>query len=517
MIRCIILDDEPLILRSIKTKIERLNNNFKVVGTASDGVAGLKIISELKPDVVFTDIRMPMMDGLEMSEKIHEIVPDTIIIILSGYKLFDYAQRAIQLNVEDYLVKPIDNKRLENLLEKLEAKTEQKRKSKYDGIITKAVRGTLTEEEREYWNQTAFAKKEAVLIAIKICKGSYLGYRFHQEEPLNETRNENSFEKILEEICSQDELFWVIKNGFTNEDIVICYTSRGRDKFISSFWNCTENVFAGKETITSVVSEPLRDIMLLKDIVPELENILYRYAVFAKTSCIYHDKTGEEKRVISSACKEELKGISEAVRIKNNEKILQKIHDVFEICEDENTTQVVVLKVVRNILRKILQEDNMDENVMADVLVFSSGSYPELEQNIKRMLNGTEWLEAIDQSFNLGTEAIVDKIIVFIKQSRDRKISIQDIAEQYHISHSYLCTIFKRYTDMTPSEYIIYEKMAYARKLLSSGREMSIGDISMAVGYEDPFYFSRLFKMHTGMTPSAYRKKNKVEVGKNEL
>ena len=128
------------------------------------------------------------------------------------------------------------------------------------------------------------------------------------------------------------------------------------------------------------------------------------------------------------------------------------------------------------------------------------------------MLAGTEWLEAIDQSNNLGTEAIVDKIIAFIKQSRNRKISVQDIAEQYHISHSSLCTIFKRYTNMTPSEYIIYEKMSYAQKLLSSGREMNIGEISASVGYEDPFYFSRLFKMHTGMTPSAYRKKNKNEV-----
>jgi len=106
MYKIIIVDDEPIIVRGLSQTISWETYNCKVVGTGSNGKEGLELISKLKPNILISDINMPGMDGLTMIASLKSQFPNLQICILTGYRDFDYAQRAIHLGVTRYLLKP---------------------------------------------------------------------------------------------------------------------------------------------------------------------------------------------------------------------------------------------------------------------------------------------------------------------------------------------------------------------------------------------------------------------------
>lgn len=113
MYNVMVVDDEPLVREFLKETIPNLNNRFAVTADAMDGHEAFEIIMGHPIDLVITDIKMPVMDGLELCKRIRERYPDMQIIIISGYDDFSYAKKAIQYRVSEYLLKPIINEELQ--------------------------------------------------------------------------------------------------------------------------------------------------------------------------------------------------------------------------------------------------------------------------------------------------------------------------------------------------------------------------------------------------------------------
>lgn len=130
MYRCLIVDDEKISRDGIAQSIDWQNLGIEIVGLAKNGAEGLAMFRETTPEIVLSDIQMPIMDGLALAKKIRTQAPETKIIILSAFGEFSYAQEAIQHGVQNYLLKPIDEKELEEALIKLlqEIQIETKRK-----------------------------------------------------------------------------------------------------------------------------------------------------------------------------------------------------------------------------------------------------------------------------------------------------------------------------------------------------------------------------------------------------
>lgn len=127
--RVVVAEDEERVLRHLVKKIHQAQMGFQVVGEAYTGKQALLLVEELKPEIVFTDIKMPTMDGLELLEHLHFRYPHVKTVILSGYAEFEYAQKAITYGVKGYLLKPIDIKALWKILRELWVilETEQKK------------------------------------------------------------------------------------------------------------------------------------------------------------------------------------------------------------------------------------------------------------------------------------------------------------------------------------------------------------------------------------------------------
>ena len=133
----LIVDDEHLIRQSLRRKIEETSDNFRISDECSDGAQALNILKEKDIHIVFTDIRMPVMDGLRLSSEIHARYPDIVTVILSGYADFSYAQTAVREGVFDYLLKPVTNENLKDVLERIEVTLQKKYELPEDSALSK--------------------------------------------------------------------------------------------------------------------------------------------------------------------------------------------------------------------------------------------------------------------------------------------------------------------------------------------------------------------------------------------
>ena len=124
MTKILLVEDESIVRKGIALSIDWAEYGAEITDEASNGEEALKKCQSTQPDIVITDIRMPQMDGLEFVKKLREILPDTKVIILSGYEDFNYAKRAIALNVSDYLLKPVNEEELVSAVKKLQKQIE---------------------------------------------------------------------------------------------------------------------------------------------------------------------------------------------------------------------------------------------------------------------------------------------------------------------------------------------------------------------------------------------------------
>lgn len=121
----VVADDEPKIRRGIENMLNWHEFNIHIVGEAEDGEIALEVIKEKKPDIILLDINMPFLNGLNLLEKLEEINNRSIVIIISGYDDFSYAQKALQFNVFDYILKPVNKKKMQEVISKAVSKLDE--------------------------------------------------------------------------------------------------------------------------------------------------------------------------------------------------------------------------------------------------------------------------------------------------------------------------------------------------------------------------------------------------------
>ena len=128
--KVLLVDDEEEAIEAIRLKLEWETLGFKVIGSANNGVKALELVERLQPDVVITDIKMPYMDGLELARNLNEAYQNIHIIIFNGFDEFEYAKEAVHLEIEEYMLKPINSQELSECLKRLKKTLDNEREEK---------------------------------------------------------------------------------------------------------------------------------------------------------------------------------------------------------------------------------------------------------------------------------------------------------------------------------------------------------------------------------------------------
>ncbi len=204
MLKVIVVEDENLVRKGLILTTPWEDYGFEVIGEAETGDEGLKLAAELHPDLIVTDIRMPGMDGLELIERLGELI-EAEYLIISGYNDFSYAKQAMRLGVKDYLLKPIDDEELYQVLERLAESIRSKKQAKKVQESLSHIEDSKIMLFKEYLLDNELkAKSNYVWEAIKYLKESY-------REDLN-IRKVADFLKISESYLSR---LFKMETGYT--------------------------------------------------------------------------------------------------------------------------------------------------------------------------------------------------------------------------------------------------------------------------------------------------------------
>lgn len=167
MYKVLIVDDEKYVISLIEKLIDWEMLGMEVVGSAGDGMRGVELVEELKPDILIADVKMPGFDGISLVKRVREIDRDIKFIIISGHKKFEYAKSVMKYNVEDYILKPIDKEELEGILQKIRKELDEKSEQrKNEGKINKWMDSNRLLMNDQFMedldNKALFSKKQSV-------------------------------------------------------------------------------------------------------------------------------------------------------------------------------------------------------------------------------------------------------------------------------------------------------------------------------------------------------------------
>ncbi|MFW6308679.1 MAG: response regulator [bacterium] len=529
MYKLVIVDDEQYVLRGLKNCIKWNDYDIEIAGEARNGKEALEIIKEKEPELVITDIYMSDVNGLELIEKVHETLPYTKTIILSGYEDFEYAQTAIRERAFDYLLKPVEMNKMIEIIQKAknqideelqkiknQEKLEKQLKESLPVLREKYLRYVLTdiftlpEVKQEYQFLNINLKSENfVVMMIKIeelqedCDARKQMQLINIKNIIYETINQYLSGEVIEEYS---RVFIAIIN-YENETIEeIKKIAQTIKKSLNKIYNISLEVGIGSQYKDyNNISKSYREAEeALEYKFFSGDNIVYYgdIAVSKKDSVLVYPFNIEKK--ILTALK-----IGDLTRV---DKYLEKFINSFT--EKQNIAPEKVkrncLQLVYSIYKKIIEWDisfqvkhKIDHSVEAGIR--EADSIVLLKENLNNLMKMIA--ENIKVQKETQNEEDIQKACRYIEKNYDRELSLKDIASSIPLTKNYFANLFKEKTGRTAMSYLKEVRIRKAKEMLSNS-DLKIYEIAEKVGYNNSNYFSKVFKEDTGSSPSDYRKNN---------
>ncbi len=498
--RVLVVDDESKILEHVSNKIEAADDAFEVVGKASNGEEALERIAELRPHIVFTDISMPIMNGIELIKKIKQQYPHIFVVILSGYSDFQYAQQAIRYGAFSYLLKPTEEnfeEVLSDLKQALEvSKIQQKRKFIYSHDYQ------ITQEE-------PFKFQVAL-----ICIGNYICIQ-NEEEIQKQYKKEVEtipWNIIMEELCSEGREWFVADDQMINQKVVTVKmpfdVGFGSKKF-------HEQLLATIRKHTSYpvniyTTRVLIEQEALWDEVKGLREYLRRTIVIGKSNLAYLDKKETEKINTLDMIKTKINMSVKTYSItKNVDELYTDVKAVIKYlranqCPQRNVKIICVHMIKLLELSDVKQKPHLSEEREVEVLKVLS-VYTSEEVLFEKLLAFMKRIIFQD----VGQDGYREEdVVAYVDENFLTIASVEEVADLFGYNYTYFSRMFKQKVGMSLNQYITAKKISMAKELMKNQPDLNIQEVSSLCGYADKRYFSRVFKSESGMSPSEYQKGN---------
>lgn len=538
MYRILLVDDEILVRDAIKENINWEGIGCELVGICENGQQAAEFVKEHPVDIVLTDILMPYMDGMELSHFLHDNYPDVVIVIFSGFGEFEYAKKAIQYNVSEYLLKPVTAVELTAVINKMKEKVDQKRREKKKMekltkasesyrknaqiIRSKAIEAlvnctTNVEESLERLQnmgiELSAVRYRVAMFDIDLYSDMYqLDMEKRQESALMAFVLYN----ISDEIVKREQAGIAYQEG-GNRVCILFQEKWSRDFTAKTKEICCEIQDKMKEVMGIDVSMGIGDwvktpgeLLLSHDMAAQA--MQYRYLLGGK---LLIDMA--EQRTCQTVPMDQLLDKFTAALKTDQQQIVEKI---FQEMEDSIRSSLVEKSRACMYLQQIVRTmDRVCEDVSADMDCVQKGRDELLHQITEQKSFDSacrimkDYIMKIfkllsDMNSSSGQRQARLAMDYIQKNYMDPDLSLNDICSYLNISTSYFSTIFKEMTGETFTEVLIRTRMEKAKELLEN-TTMKNYEIAERVGFSDPHYFGISFKKMTGVTPTEYAREKR--------
>ena len=483
--KIVIADDERIIRLSLISMIEELKLMDCSIVQCKNGKEMIDAVNSLKPEIVFVDIKMPLFNGLEAIEQCKNNSKNTEFIITSGFSEFEYARKAIQLGVYDYLLKPIDPINLSVIINKI---LEENRK-KSQGI------------NEEFQSNMVELCYDECLINEELINHFYSNKKFtaclfyldnnldNDELILMKKKLLKTEEPIINEIIYENINIAKISTGYNSTLFIFSYLPEDYNKINKYINKIIGEYMNNNSYFTTITSNKLESIKTLKDEIEKLrKNVSLRivfgieenYSINEFLKCDYIEKH-------YSIC-DTIDNIS--VSFKND--MFIKFCNALEKLERILLSDKAILKDetfysnINLFLKKTINFQGEDKFSSTWISEF----YKYKEKFLKKLSKNKD---------------ISEQIMEFINQNYMYEISITTLSEIFDLTPNYLSSLFHKKTSMKLVDYVAKVRVNKSQNLLAE-TDLNVNDISEAVGYHSSRYFTKLFKSINGVSPCEYRK-----------
>ena len=531
MLKVFLAEDEFIIREGIKNNIDWQAHGYEFCGEASDGELAFPLIQKTRPDILITDIKMPFVDGLALSRLVKKELPETEIIILSGYEEFDYAKEAIQIGVARYLLKPING---ETLLQEIDSVAEiilgkQKEKEireKYQkemeenslrdqmDLFQHLVTGDCSMEELLSVADKLDLKIMAPWYSIVLLKIQSMKHDYEEYS--------GSIVVVDERIAKLAEPEHVLIFDRALEGRAFLFKADSEDELLAYQKEYLGNV---KEVLSGYVN--LRyfggigtPVNRLREIPASFEDASHAFAhrYLVAESCILDSSllmqegaAENEDFRISAVNPEQIDRtkMQEFLRTGDLDEVVYFVDEFFGKLDGgamksrifrQYITMDAYFSIVDFLKGLGLQKDEIEAPDQDSSILQDEKSAMDY---IVRIMDKALVLR--EKKASSRYEDVVSEVIHYIENNyAQEELSLNLLASHVNFSPNHLSMIFSQQTGQTLIRYLTDYRMNRAKELLRcSSKKSSV--ISMEVGYKDPHYFSYLFKKTQGMTPTQYR------------
>ncbi|MDR1965544.1 MAG: response regulator [Synergistaceae bacterium] len=516
MFKIFLVEDEAPIRESIRDTIDWKAAGFEYIGDAPDGEVAVGAIRAMKPDIVITDIRMPFVDGLELSRIVRSEFPGTKIMILSGYDDFAYAQEAIRLGVSEYLLKPIIPSELMRAVNKVAFDLSREIRGESPG----SAGGDTAESRRaSFYNRLldgtappSAMLSEAADLSIPLGDRCYVVCALKTEARDFDPAREAEFSDILSRKASESRAVFLKRSG---DEYVIIF--QGHDAAETE--SAAASALSGSVSATSC--QPVKLYAGIGGVVERMHEtarsfreaeIACNYALFTRASspCLIRNVRNETS-LPGPELSEQLGRALELMQCGNLSDARECASAVTKATAKGPSLHYAYIDILMTASRVLRDMDADPEEVLPELShpgenAFAIGTPEQLEASIREICERViqhrrDHLANRHRSLALAAKQFIDQ------NYADPALSLQKVAREARVSPTHFSAVFSREMGETFRNYLASVRMKHATRLLTA-TSMSAAEISEKVGYNDPQYFSRAFKRSIGMSIRAFRNKS---------
>lgn len=502
MINVMLVDDDYLVLDYITHFISWEKNGFKIICTAANGKSALRKYHELHPQVIFADVDMPFLNGIQMLKQIRKDDDSTIVILLTAYDDFMYAKEAVTYGAFDYILKnEFDETQIERILQNIkrnlhESKMIQRVVVKH--AIEKLFKNELDVSFENNKNLISRIVKRNSVYILEI-DGNISGLNEENDEAKKWDQIQTELIGILENYESFIDIYEIPENR-----LIVCNDSRefiSRQNTRTSLLQQIDAVqrFArGRSiSITAVIIEGEINIKEMVNICLKNENFFKQKYIFGCGRAYFLENLHSKDTSDAEALNIDL--LCKCIDDCNTESIDEIIKRVF--AQEQNGQRF--LEKAKLVYRCIQDMEQKIGVPTEDTFQQDRDTLFDMERFLPWLIERTNRCVSCNRLNKRYSKTVIDAIEYINRNYLDPGLSIKDICESIGMSTSYFCDRFKKETGVTLREKITERRLSHAKILLRSGK-YKIYNIAEMSGYSSPQYFSQVFIKNTGITPMEY-------------